>query len=210
MFIAYISILSALIPIVLGLIQWRKLVLELKLIVWIGITSFLIDVVCLILGRYSINNYPLINLLCPVQLALFMYVFSMFFEEKLSFKIVFACFLVFFVINFIWIENPFEFNTNSNGISSLILIAITIRYLYKLLSELPEIHIYKLPMLWIAFGVLLYCSGTLFVFLASKYLIKSPADHQSVWIITLLLNISQFIFFGVGLWQNYKAVRSSV
>lgn len=205
---AHFSSLSVLVPLSISFMQWRRLSFQLKIITWVLIFSLLIDGISFIFIHYSITTFLLFNILCFIQLSLFLYAFSLLYNKKWFFKLVYSLFVIFYFINFCWIDGPFVFNSN-NVASSLILIILSIRYLYTLLSELRELHIYRLPMLWIAYGILAYCSGTLFLLLATNYLLTSLKEsYGTLWILNNMLNITQNMLFAIGLWQNYRTVKS--
>lgn len=69
---------------------------------------------------------------------------------------------------------------------------------------MPSERVYKLPLFWIAFGVLVYYGGTLFLFLFNNYLIERlPQSHQTIWILHNLLNVTKNVFLVAALWTQY-------
>lgn len=210
LFFAHVSSLSVLIPLTISFLQWKRLSFPLKIITWVLIFSALTDAICFIFisSRASINTNLIFNILCFIQFTLFVYAFSLLQKKKSLFVAVYIFFTVFYLVNLFWIDGPGGFE-KSNVVSGLILIILCIHYLYSLLSELRELYIYRLPMLWIAFGVLAYCSGTLFLFLINTYLLEYfKESYAQFWSLNNLLNITQNILYAIGFWQNYRALRS--
>ena len=211
LYIAYSSFGSVLIPLTIAILQWNKLNKELKILTWILIVSLIIDSLSLVLLKFSINTLPMGNAYLLAQFTLLFWIFTMQFRTKKVFIIIYFGFVFFYIINLSFIQSFLIFNSNSNVVASLILMLLSLLYFYKLLNELPSIHIHQLPMLWISFGVLVYYSGTLFTFLASNYFFQlTDEESVMVWILHNLLNITKNFLFAIGLWQSYRKVRSSI
>jgi len=210
--VAHFSSTSILIPLILAIIQWRKLPVELILIRWILIFSLVVDATSLILMNFRVNTHPLGNAYLLVQFTLLFWTYS-FFQEKLKafLKILFCGYVLFYLVNLIFFQSIFIFNTNSNVVASFILIFLALAYFYKLMHELPSIHVHELPMLWISFAILAYYSGTLFLFLASNYFFRSSNETaRMMWILHNLLNITKNILFAIALWHSYRRLKSSI
>jgi hypothetical protein len=211
--IAYLSFGSIILPLLLSTIQWKKLTGDLVILHWILISSFLIDSGSLVLMKLFNrgNTQPLVNAYLLIQFSLLFFIYARQFRNKLAFIIIYVCFLLFYFINLFYFQSIFVFNTNSNVFASLILIICALSYFYKLLNDLPLVHIHQLPMLWISFAALTYYSGTLFLFLANNYLTEvASTSHVVMWILHNLLNIIKNILFVIALWQSYRKMRSSI
>ena len=207
---AHFSALSVLIPLTLAFLQWRRLSRQLKVISLVLVFSAFTDAISFIFINYSISTFILFNILCLIQLTLFLYAFSLSSSNKALLVVIYSIFVIVYVINFFRIDDPAVFDSASNATSSIILIILSIQYLYRLLNELREPHIYRLPMLWITFGIFAYNAGTLFLILATNYLLASQKEsYGNLWILNSVMNITLNILFAIGLWQNYKTVHQS-
>jgi hypothetical protein len=92
----------------------------------------------------------------------------------------------------------------------LVLIGFSLFYFYRLLNELPIIHIQHLPMFWVSVSVLTYYAGNFFLFLVKNYLVYGESgSHKLMWILHNLLNITKNLLFAIALWQSYRKARSS-
>lgn len=208
LFIAHVSSVSVLIPLVLAIIQWGKLPKEIAIIRWILVFSLILDLTAFLFVRFSINTHPLGNAYLFIQFACLFYIFSFYNQRKKLLVLVFGIFTVFYLVNIAFIQGPKEFNTNANVIASLILIVLSLNFLFSLLNELSVIHIHRLPILWISFAALLYYAATLFIFLASNLFFQSEDQSGlTVWILHNFLNIIKNMLFAVGLWQNFRAQK---
>ncbi len=66
---AYISILSAFIPTIAGLVLWKQLPRNLKLILLVSVISLIADGISFILIRYGVSTWPVLNLFYTIQLT---------------------------------------------------------------------------------------------------------------------------------------------
>jgi hypothetical protein len=205
---AYVSIFSAFIPLGAGLFQWRQLEGNLKWIVWLGVTSLISDGVSFLLIDQHVTTWPLLNLFYTVQLVI---LFSVLHHQR---KIMvpqialYGC-VIFSIVNFLFIQTPTTFNTYTAYAGGILMITLSISYLYALMNDLAAERVYNIPGFWLAFGVLVYYGGTLFLFLFNNYLVaRLPESHQLIWVLHNALNITKNIFLFAALWVHYKSKTS--
>jgi hypothetical protein len=173
--------------------------------------SVITDLISILFIKYSVNanTYLILNIYLIGQFSLLVLVFRKQFRNKHLADIILLIFILFCIINISFFQGPWVFNSVSNALASLILICFCIFYLYRLLNELPVVHIQSLPMLWISFAVLAYYGGNFFLFLVNNYLTYDESGtHKLMWILHNLLNITKNILFAIGLWQSYRNVKS--
>lgn len=188
----------------IGLFQSRILSHDLRLVILTLSLSLLADLLLLILWNLSINNWWIANIFLLIQIFLLYKYFSATYPNKV-FRITAYLFLLFALINFIFIQGPFSFNSFSDYAGAIILLLYSLYSLYRLLKDLPVENIYQLPLLWISFGVLVYYAGTLFLFLFNNYMLTYYLKtHPSVWILHNILNVIKNLLFAVALWQPYR------
>lgn len=208
--IAYISIGSVLIPLAIASGQIKKLALELKPLFWILLVSLACDLLSFLLIKLKVSTLLVVNLYLFGQFSFLMWIFRIQLKEKLILSYIYLLFSLFFAVNFIFFQGPWVFNSVSNVVACLIFMCITLNYFYRLLNDLPTLHIHRLPMLWISFAVLVYYGGNFFLFLVSNYLFPlAEESHRMLWILHNLLNIIKNFLFAIALWQSYRNMRSS-
>lgn len=174
------------------------------------LVSLLCDTIAYFLASRSHNTHWLGNIYLIVQFSLLAWMFRHHFRNKKWNDIIVIAFIFFFTINLVFFQGPWKFNSISNVIAGLILISMCLYYFYRLLNDLPTIHIQHLPMLWISFGVLTYYGGNFYLFLVKNYLsYGETGSHKLMWIFHNLLNIVKNILFAIGLWKGYRRLRSS-
>lgn len=102
---------------------------------------------------------------------------------------------------FYW-QNPFEWNSLTMTIESLLLIAFVMIYFYELILQDSHIGFTTVPMFWISAGIMLYFAGGFFVFVSSDYIVKS--SNSWLWQINHIVNIPYHILMAVGIWITKK------
>jgi hypothetical protein len=209
LFLAYLSLASAGIPLFAGFLQWKRLHGNLKLIFFIPVASVLADIISLGMMNYRINTWPLINLFFLIQFSLLFQILDEPRKNTLLRILFFGCFS-FGLLDFFFIQGPKTFNSYTSYVGGILMIISVLHFLYHLLTKMPVERVQTLPLFWIAFGVLIYYGGTLFLFLFNNYLLAHQLQyHQSIWILHNLLNITKNVFLFMALWMNYRKISQS-
>jgi hypothetical protein len=102
-----------------------------------------------------------------------------------------------------------DFPGTSRAIFSLVVTILAIWYFFRLMHEVPAVHIYFLPMFWINIGMLVYFAGNFYLFAMQNYLVhvlKSDLIFQ--WSLHNIFGILTYVFFSIGLWQPLRKAPS--
>jgi hypothetical protein len=200
----HISSTSALIPFLIGIFSLKDHSSESKLILSLILFSILSDIIALTILKFGITTWPIFNLYYLIQFVLLSKVYILVLYPK-GINMVLISFIVISILNMVFIQGPFLFNTYTTYIGGLILITYALLYLHKLMREIPVEKIENLPMLWITFAVLTYFGGTSILFLFNNYMIANqPENHQIIWLLHNVLNILKNILFAIALWKDLK------
>lgn len=209
--LAYISFGSVLIP--LGLYASIKfnINLELRPLVKLLVVALLCDLGSLGLIQYSINTYPIGNFYLFAQFSILYYLFINYLRTPKILIWVFILFCLFYLLNISFFQGPLQFNSITNVFASLILILLSLYYLFSLLKKLPTVHIHRLPLLWVSFAALTYYGGNFFLFLLSDYLTRSNDGSLAImWTMHNFLNIIKNILFAIAIWQASRSPKLSI
>ena len=200
--------LSVVIPLAASILYWKKLEGQLKLIFWIVLASALSDAISYILYLFSTANLPVINLFFIVQIILFYLILKT--RRTLALQIFFYATVAFAIVDFVFLQTPTTFNSYASYAGALLILVTALVYLYRLLEDLPDEKIQRLPLFWVAFGAMTYYGGTLFLFLFSNYVLaQSLKNHQTIWILHNVVNITKNLFLFIAIWLNHKRQTSS-
>lgn len=202
---AHASSLSALLPFLLSFLPGKRSAHHLQYIRWLVLASLLADGLAFSVLHHGVNTWFIVNIFFITQFIFLYFTFRS--SVKNSYlEVAFWIFLSFACVNYFFIESPTKFNFFTAYSGAILLIVVALFYLQNLVRNSANESILKLPLLWISYGVLLYYAGTLFVFLFNNYLVKYfPENHQYIWILHNLLNLTKNAFFSFALWKSYKA-----
>lgn len=94
----------------------------------------------------------------------------------------------------------------SRMIVSLFVTMLAILYFYKLLKDLPEVHIFRVPMLWINIGLLVFFTGNFMLFVLKDYMSDMLAnDLRFYWGYHNFLTALSYVLYSIGLLQASPA-----
>jgi hypothetical protein len=207
--VAYLSIGSASLPLVASSARWRSAVPEVRDIGIIAAASLVCDLISLVLASNRVNSLLLVNGFLLLQFSLLVRIFSYQYSDKRPVLVMYVCILAVYLGNTAFFQGPWKLNSAFLAASSLVMIVLSLHYLYLLLSKLPTLHIHRLPMLWISFAVLVYYAGNFFQFLMSNYILAGDVDAaRMLWILHNLLNILKNVLFMIAIWQSYRRMSS--
>lgn len=208
---AYTSMGSVLLPLSLSVCQFHKLRGSILYLFYLLIGSFLSDISSYLLSRSSVNTYWIANFFLLYQFLILLRIYFRELNQPRYLKSTAVVFMVYFLINAFFVQGFFVFNTHSNGLSGLILVTISLYYLFSLLRNLPDRDIYRIPMFWVSFAGLFYYGGTLILFLTNNFLVdKFLGAHRPVWILHNFCNIVKNLLFAIALWHNYRNLKLSL
>ncbi|CAM1339208.1 conserved membrane hypothetical protein [Tenacibaculum aestuarii] len=117
-------------------------------------------------------------------------------------------FILFFTLNYVFVQTPFYVNSYTIILSSIILVVISVAYFKQILEETKIIKLSIKPEFWICLGGFIYYTGTLpFFILFNKLITTSSSYLNSFLFINDTLNIVMYSMYLIGflcLHQNQK------
>jgi hypothetical protein len=112
-------------------------------------------------------------------------------------------FLVGSIINLLFFQKQIASITKLA--SNLMLIVYCVAYFFRLMRDLPAIHVHRLPMFWINSAVLLYSAGTVFLFAFIEYVINVYLNKVAAfWLVNLSLFILQQLIIMIAVVYDLK------
>jgi hypothetical protein len=210
LYIGIIIPLSILIPLIVALYRYHQLPGPARSIFHYLIFSGIINCIAIVLARNGINNLPLLHLYTVAEFALLTVFYRQVFAppaKRLLYPYGAIVFAVFCVINAIFFQSLFSYNTFPRTIESLLLIIMALLFFYKMLSAEQEGAWYKNMFTWFNIGLLLYFSGSLSLFLLSDVLLRNKQLNEIAWIIHASLVLVMYILFAGG-FLSCKRIRT--
>ncbi|WP_290791088.1 hypothetical protein [Flavihumibacter sp. UBA7668] len=93
-------------------------------------------------------------------------------------------------------SNSPEFDSVPIAVSSIILITGSITYFFESIQNPNITFIYSKPSFWVVVGIMIYFSGTFFLFL--QYDNLSQQERVNFWIINMICFVLKNIFFSIS------------
>ena len=205
--IIYLSAISVLIPLVVGLIKIRTLSYLLRvLFVYICICS-VTEILCHLTAHKNPKIFHLTqNLFTVVECLILLYIFVIEFSSK-TFRVLIltlsSSFLFLNVAVYYWFSSIFSDNNIASTAESIVIIFVSLLYFYNLALETKTLKRWENSFLWINIAVLLYFSTSFCPFLFSKQLAnkEAPTGYFIFQSFQRLINIIYNTMLAVALWK---------
>jgi hypothetical protein len=94
------------------------------------------------------------------------------------------------------------------GIETIIILVFSYYYLYERMNDTNTLFIYNTYQFWVVIGMVLYLSGSFFVYIFTNYL--SIEEIKKFWVITNIFSILKSILFTVAILIHAKPTRNTL
>lgn len=208
-YIKYFTYFTIFLPLLVYFILFKRIRdKSVRVILFYIIYSILNELLLKYLRVFDIiEHYPKLEIIILSVFTLFEFLFfSLYFylsfksnKKKSIIKLSTIVFTIIVITNLylnIRDSNKETFDSIPISISAITLIIYSIFYLFDKMQN-PEIgFIYSTSNFWIVVGIMIYFSGTFFLFL--QYSTLSNQEQESFWIINLICIILKNIFFAIA------------
>ncbi len=145
-------------------------------------------------GRYfrKVLHQPnawVYNFSIPVEYLFYWFIFFIHFVNKVNKKITIAfsvCFFAYVLTSLLFIKGLYSFNNNFLLIGSLLTLVLSILFFIEMYQADHDFSLLRIPMFWIASGVLLFNAGEFTSDLLSEFFINK--DNDAVLNLFYLIN----------------------
>lgn len=145
---------------------------------------------------YEYLEYAMILLLYQTQLAP---------QRKFPFIVIIVVLIIIQTIETFAFRGVTDFHAFSMAIFAIVVTILVLAYFFKLIRNLPTVHIYYIPMFWISIGMLAFFTGNFFLYVVRDYLVQVMKDNMIFyWSLHNILGIVAYIFYSIGMWQAKK------
>jgi hypothetical protein len=202
-----LSAISILIPLVTGIVNFKKFSRTLKAFFLFFIFSFFIEIITGYLNKHGKNNLWLINIYLVIEFSVFSYFTALFSKAawliNLNYALV-ALFLLLWIFSTVFFYGLLRLNNLCFTLASLILFIMSAFTLFRISTE-TDANLFVDPIFWIVSSIFIYFSANLFIFCLSDLILdeKSLIMHKA-WIIHSFWNIVANILFSIGFLCRYR------
>jgi hypothetical protein len=203
----YASSFLTLFPFLLGLLRFKTLSLELRVLFLLVCIMLATDLALHLLDFYRINNLFLFHLYTLLEFSLLSYLYYLFIPQPVFRQIILVIGFLFLLLSLadaFYLEDLDVLNTVSTTAEALIMMTYALYYFYSMLKNLAYSNLLSLPSFWINTAVLVYFSGGLFLFIFSNYMLTGPGFLYEVWVVHSMLNIAMNILLGIAYYKNIR------
>ena len=193
-----LSTVSGCFPIIAALYNFRYLDKTLKILTVFFVLSFLFDVALISLASMGTrNNMPLIHADIVLTIVFYSIIYYRAFFSR-TLKVITAVLssvtliVVLYYARLIWV-----YPSESNTVSGILFIMLSLFYFYQILTRQEFIHIEKQGLFWINAGILFYYAVNIFLFMLFRKIISR--NLQEYFIIHSITNIIANLLYSVGL-----------
>jgi hypothetical protein len=186
---------------------------QLKVLVWSMILWLIKEVIGEVYhGITNNSNHFIYNLYILPQYLAYFYIFYRSYISPLLKKITIyasAAFIITYIYNIFVVNHLYTFSNFVNSIGQLLTLALCFLYMAELLMQETFINYFRIPLFWIATGVMFYCTGNFVYYCLLSYILKynlDPAGDVYMVITSVTTNV-QFGLFAIGLLCNEPWIK---
>lgn len=207
----YISMLSALIPAVIGVLVLNRVSLAIRFIIGFVICSILLQIITFIFYLNSLNNLPFFHIYTYLEFGVISIVYYLvldtYHKRRILLLFLIVGFVIFSIINLVKWENIFTYNSNQRLAEFLVVFVFIIVYMTTILRTRSQGNIENQPYSVLSFGFLVYFTGTLLLFLNASNLMNLGIKND--WVLHSILNIFINIVYFIVIWMSSRRIIHS-
>jgi len=196
------------VPAVIFLVRSKVLDTVQKKLAILVLVTLLVEVISRILWYKKINNLPIYHFYAVIEFLLILNIYKEPLRKVLDTKylvIIGLGFTGFAILNAIFFQDLFTFNSNVTTLMGLLVVVFALSYFYALLKEVRYGALETNPMFWINSGFLIYFSSNLILFYMNNSLFKEVSEASLIlWGLHAIVNIVLTIFYTIALWVRPK------
>jgi hypothetical protein len=171
----WLSQASIFLPIISGLINYRRLTTPFRALLYFFLASIGFEVQSIVLIDLYHNNMPGLHLFTFVEFLTFSFVFSVFFRRKKRLSQLMIVNAVLFVLlavaDAFFVHGIWQVNTIARSYSSISILAYALIYFYFMFRLDERNYTIEHPMFWVSVGTLVYFGSNTLYFIFREDLI---------------------------------------
>lgn len=195
-----------LIPILLGIIRFNHLKKIRRILLFLLCVELIVSVIAWYLWSQKSNNLPLLHLYTVLEFSGWALIYYYLFKGDKRQKIVIVVsilFVLFALINSLFIQKLLEFNSISRSTEGVLLIVYSTIYFSKLFKEKKIKKLEAEPSVWLNIAVLVYFSGSFLLFGFSNLLLSMNSyEIKEIWGIHAVFLMIHYSLISIAIWMK--------
>jgi hypothetical protein len=207
LFFSKVSLAILVVNMAIVLLYFKQLPVKVRSIIYFLLGSLLTDLVSRWLFYQRANNLFLLHFYTVWELIAWGWFYNLIFEHSAKTQRLFFAGLggvaLLLMLNSMFLEPLSGFNSNAKTLVQVLLIGLSVRYFFRSFGKIDLNKPVAQSVLFINFAVLLYYSGTLFIFMTPKLLKEhgvASVQQHGLWVINALLLVVFHSLILISLW----------
>jgi len=190
---------AILIPVSVGAQRYNKLKASRFLFLYLLIGG-IINLWAIILARKGVNNLPLLHAYTVLEFLVVTLFYKKILANKLISQVLTTLLFLFpawAILNWLFFQNMHTYNSYARSPEAILIMGMSIAYLIK--EDHPDgISWTGNPFNWMNAGLMLYFSGSLFLFTFSNFIIPNRVVNAYIWNFHATLVLIMYLLFTAG------------
>jgi hypothetical protein len=194
--------ISIAIPITVGVAKYKRLDQSLKIVFLFLVVNGLTNVIAKLLAVAQVTNLPALHVYTVIELwILLLFYRSILNDIGLSrfIPIIIIAFFVVSVINTLFFQSIFTYNSYTRSLEAILIILFAIIYFIKRLDKVEQ-SAKGTAIAIINSALLFYFSGALILFIVSNVIVTDIKLGAAIWNVHATLVLLMYILFAVALY----------
>lgn len=194
-----LSIVLIIISTIVCLVKYQSIQKKYKILLFYLLLCLVTDIAGTLFFHQKINNLPILHVYTFLEFIIWSFFFRSLLAEKPFFKNYFWPFLIsislLIIANSVFVESLDSYNSNAKTLVQSILLTYSIYYLSTNFGKIDFSIGTNQSILIINFSVILYYSGTLFIFMFTEFLLSKEVSRDDIRV---------FWLFNAFLWLVFQ------
>ena len=198
-----------LVCLIISILSYKKLEPAwLRLFTWFLLFTILTQVTGFVYSFYTKkSNHFIFNIYILVQFIFYFVIFYKTFQSKnlkLITLIIGIVFITYYWFNIIFKTGFYVFNSAGNSLGSILTILCCLLYFVSLFTSEAVVNYFRIPMFWIATGLMFFFAGNFIYLSLMGYIVKHNLDSGGniFRYIMVTLNLLMYGLFSLGFISN--------
>lgn len=206
-----LSILT--INVFLSILFWKKLNIPFRRLFYFLVWNSIIEILAFAFIQYGYNNLPLLHIYTLGEFILFGYFYKSIINKPIWFQKSFWYFIIigslFIILNSIFFQSIFGFNTYAKTFGQVTIIIFAVLYFYNLIENKSFSETTSKSLRLVNSAILIYYSGSLFIFMYGKISFTETQTYTMFWAFNSGLYFIFQLLILLGLWKAFYKKRTS-
>ncbi len=189
-------------PLFIAIYKYKYLPGPAKLFTFYLLLSGCGDLVADIVAARHLNNMPVLHIYTLLEFLLISVYYKKIFNSLAASRcinITMALFTLFHIVNSVFVQSIYSYNTYSRSLSGIIIVIYTLYYFKMTLDDTGALSRSQKIFLYINAAFLLYFGGGLFLFISSNMIISNHYLNTVIWDIHATLVLIMYTLFTIAL-----------